>query len=54
MAAEGLPIERACCLLGVSVSGYYGWLRRPPSARSIRHAWLGDVIGEIHAVSRQT
>ncbi len=54
MAAEGLPVERACALLGVSVSGYYGWLRRPPSARSIRHAWLEGVIGEIHAGSRQT
>ena len=54
MAAEELPVERACALLGVSVSGYYGWLRRPPSARSIRHVWLGEVIGEIHAGSRQT
>ena len=54
MAAEGLPVERTCGLLGVSVSGYYGWLRRPQSARSIRHAWLSGVIGEIHAVSRQT
>ena len=53
MAAEGLPVERACALLGVSVSGYYGWLRRPPSARSIRHAWLDGIIGEIHAGSRQ-
>ena len=53
MAAEGLPVERACAVLGVSVSGYYGWLRRPRSARSIRHAWLSGVIGEIHAGSRQ-
>ena len=28
MAAEGLPVERACLLWGVSVSGYYSWLRR--------------------------
>ncbi|WP_419552857.1 IS3 family transposase [Candidatus Poriferisodalis sp.] len=54
MAAEGLPVERACALLGVSVSGYYGWLGRPRSARSIRHAWLSGVIGEVHADSRQT
>lgn len=54
MAAEGLPVERACLLLGVSVSGYYGWLRRPPSARSIRWAWLTDVISQVHADSRQT
>ena len=34
MAAEGLPIEKTCALLGVSVSGYYSWLRRAPSQRS--------------------
>ena len=54
MAAEGLPIEKTCALLGVSVSGYYGWLRRAPSQRSIRHAWLTDLIGQVHADSRQT
>ena len=54
MAAEGLPVERACGVLGVSVSGYYSWIRRAPSARSIRHTWLTDVIREIHAGSRQT
>ncbi|MCY4517363.1 MAG: IS3 family transposase [Acidimicrobiaceae bacterium] len=54
MAAEELPVERACELLGVSVSGFYGWRRRPRSARSIRHAWLSAVIGEIHAGSRET
>ena len=43
MAAEGLPVERACLLLGVSVSGYYSWGRRPPSARSTRWAQLTDV-----------
>jgi putative transposase len=30
----------------VSVSGYYDWLSRPPSARAIRHAWLTDYIIE--------
>jgi len=54
MAAEGLPIERCCALLGVSVSGYYSWLTRPPSARSIRHAWLTEQIRQIHAESKQT
>ncbi|WP_420618785.1 IS3 family transposase [Candidatus Poriferisocius sp.] len=54
MAAEGFPIERACSVLGVSVSGYYSWLRRPPSARSVRHAQLSEVVGQICAGSRQT
>ena len=54
MAAEGLPVELGCGLLGMSVSGYCGWLGRPPSARSIRHGWLSDVIAAVHAGSPQT
>ena len=36
------------------MSGYYGWRRRPPSARSVRHAMLLEVIAEIHRTSRRT
>lgn len=28
-----IPVETACAVLGVSVSGYYAWKRRPRSAR---------------------
>jgi putative transposase len=52
MAAESIPVEVACRVMDVSVSGYYDWLSRPPSARSIRHAWLTDVITEVHQASR--
>jgi len=52
MAAEGLPIENACRVVGVSVSGYYSWLDRPPSAKAIRHAWLIELIVKIHADSK--
>ena len=52
MAAEGLPIENACRVVGVSVSGYYSWLDRPPSAKAIRHAWLTELIVKIHADSK--
>ena len=39
-------------VLDVSVSGYYDWRSRPPSARAIRHAWLTDRIVEVHQHAR--
>jgi transposase InsO family protein len=51
MAGEGLPVEVACRVLAVSCAGFYAWRFRPPSARSVRHAWLTDVIREVHAAS---
>lgn len=43
MASEGLPVEVACRVLSVSWAGFYAWRSRPPSARSVRDAWLTDV-----------
>jgi putative transposase len=54
MAADGLPVQLACRVLGASESGYYAWRKRAPSARSIRHAWLTDLIREVHLGSRGT
>lgn len=54
MAAEDLPVELACRVLGASASDYYGWRSRPPSTRAIRHAWLSEVIAAVHADSRAT
>ena len=54
MAAERLPVQSACRILEVSESGFYAWYRRPPSERSIRHAWLTDLVTEVHDASRQT
>ena len=54
MATEGLSVQLACRVLGVSESGYYAWRKRPRSARAIRHAWLTDRIRAIHAASRGT
>ncbi len=31
MIAEGFPFDKACLLLGVSVSSYNRWLNRPLS-----------------------
>ncbi len=44
IASEGLPVQTAARVLEVSESGFYEWKRRPPSARSIRHVWLTDMI----------
>lgn len=51
MAGEGLPVEVACRVLSVSCAGFYAWRLRAPSARALRHAWLTDVIREVHAAS---
>jgi putative transposase len=54
MAAEHIPVEVACRVLDVSTSGYYAFRSRPPSARSIRHAWLTDLIVKVHQDSYRT
>ena len=51
MASEHLPVEVAARVLDVSASGYYAWITRPPSARSIRHALLTDAIRAVHTAS---
>ncbi len=47
-------IERMALALCVSRSGYYAWLKRPESARSIRRRELLEVIKEIFNDSRET
>jgi putative transposase len=54
MAAEHIPVEVACRVLDVSVSGYDAWRSRPPSERAIRHAWLTDLIVKVHQDFRGT
>ena len=54
MAAEDRSIQVACRVLAVSESGFYAQRHRPPSARTIRHAALTDVITRVHADSRGT
>mgnify|MGYP000577121473 CR=1 FL=1 len=54
LADEGVRVRKACYALGISPSGFYGWLARPPAARPIRHAWLTDVIAAVHAETKGT
>ena len=48
IAAENLPVQVACRVVGVSESGYYERRKRSPSERAIRHAMLTDLIAQIH------
>lgn len=52
--SEVLPVRAMCRLLNSSPSGYYAWLRRPPSARARRDAVLRQQIHLIWRNSRQT
>ena len=54
MAEEGYAIQVACRVLEVSESGFYAFRSRSPSPRAIRHAWLTDVITQVHLESRGT
>jgi putative transposase len=54
IAGEGHAVQVACRAAGVSESGFYAWRVRAPSPRAIRHAWLTDVITQIHLESRGT
>ena len=41
-----IPIETACAVLGVSVSGYYAWKSRPASARQTNQR--PGILGRPH------
>ena len=47
-------IATMCRVLGVSASGYYARLKRPPSARARADAELSTRIAAIHQNSRAT
>ena len=51
---SSVPVRVLCRSLGVSPSGYYAWLERPTSARSVADAALTATIHAIHTVSRGT
>jgi putative transposase len=48
------PIATMCRVLSVSRSGYYAWLKRPPSARAQQDERLATRILQIHERSRGT
>ena len=54
MVSEGHQVHLSCRVVDVSDAGYYEWRSRPPSTRTIRHAWLTEMITQVHAESNGT
>lgn len=54
IAAQSLPVQVACRVLGVSEAGFYEHRNRVPSERVVRHTMLTDLITQIHIESRGT
>jgi putative transposase len=52
--AEHYPVNALCAAFGVSRSGYYAWLARPPSARAQADAQLVTQLCAAHDASRHT
>jgi putative transposase len=48
------PVALICEALGVSRSGFYGWLTRPPSNRTRRHGELAEAIRRSFVDSDRT
>ena len=48
------PLRAMCRVLGLSTSGYYGWLKRPPSDRARRDIKLQGKILLIWGGSGET
>ena len=54
LAGDGIDVAVACRVLKVSRSGYYEWVNRLPSARTVEDARLTETIRRIHYDSRCT
>jgi len=47
------PITTMCSLLRVSRAGYYAWVDRPPSARTVSDQELAGKVREIHLETKR-
>ena len=52
--SEQHPVRALCDAFGVSRSGYYAWLIRPPSQRAQTDARLSEQLAQAHDASRRT
>lgn len=46
-------VARMCWVLGVTEGGYYRWLKRPPSGRTLEDQRLGEEVERIYSESRK-
>ena len=53
VSADNYAVRRLCCLLAVSASGYYAWLKRQRSLRDQENALLLEEMRQIHAEVNQ-
>jgi putative transposase len=51
---DSFPVARMCEVLGVSTSGYYAAVDRPPSPRAERHERIKTAVAHVHAESHGT
>jgi len=51
---DRFPISMMSRVLGVSRSGFYGWTTRRPSRRTCEDVHLGQLVQNIHQLSRGT
>lgn len=54
LTGQGINVQQACRVLGVSQSGYYAWVDRPDSPTKLRRIWLAGEIADIHRISGGT
>lgn len=48
---DSFPVSVMCAVLGVSSSGYYDSIGRPPSDRARRHERIQQAVEQVHAES---
>jgi len=48
---DSFPVAVMCNVLGVSTSGYYDGVDRPPSLRAERHERIQQAVAQVHAES---
>jgi len=54
LTGQGVNVQHACRVLGVSQSGYYAWKDRPDAPRTLRRIWLAGEIADVHKASGGT